>query len=76
MAFSDDDLRTIVETAKYSDPRASEYIITTLARRRGMIGRTFFSKLIQAPYDPLKPVSVYIRKQANHYKVVGIERSW
>jgi hypothetical protein len=147
MAFSDDDIRTIVETGKYSDPRAAEYIVATLAKRRDMIGRTFFSKmlpldhfrvekgellfddlavkyglrgsrlyevqwsrfdnmdrshvpipstgspllptqvlqaasgsyfgaLIHAPFDPLKPVSIYLRKQGNHYKVVGVERSW
>jgi hypothetical protein len=46
MAFTDDDIRAIVETAKFSDPAAAEYLITTLAQRRDKILRTFFSKLL------------------------------
>jgi hypothetical protein len=147
MAFTDDDIRAIVETARFTDPRSTEYIITTLAERRDRIGRTFFSKilpldhfrvdneellfddlavrygfhaprsyevcwskfdniqqkrdpvsdsgsnhlpseavqaasgsyfsaLINVSGDPLKPVSVYLRKDGNNYKVVGIDRTW
>jgi hypothetical protein len=147
MAFTDDDIRAIVETARYTDPRSTEYITTTLAERRNKIGRTFFSKIlpldhfriekdelsfddlavrygfhaartydvrwsrfdniqqkhdpipgtgsthlpaaareaplgsyfsavIGAPGDPLKPLSVYLRKEVKNYKVVGVDRAW
>ena len=147
MAFTDDDIRAIVETAGFTDPRATEYIVTTLAQRRDKIGRTYFSMIlpldhfrvendnllfddlavkygfhaartydvrwsaydnltqtdysmtndgsshlpreiaaaplgsyfsavIAAAGNPLKPVRVYIRKDRNNYKVVGIDRAW
>jgi hypothetical protein len=147
MAFTDDDIRAIVETAGFSDPRSTEYMIATLAQRRDKIGRTFFSKIlpldhfrveneellfddlavrygfhaprqydvrwfrfdnmtqrrdpipgslsadlpaeathgapgsyfsaiIHAPDDPLKSVSIYLRKENTAYKVVGVERAW
>jgi len=46
MAFTDDDIRAIVETGKYSDPRSADYVATTLAKRRDKIGKTFFSKVL------------------------------
>jgi hypothetical protein len=147
MAFTDDDIRAIVETARFSDPRATEYMISTLAERRNKIGQTFFSRILpldhfriengsllfddlavqygfQAPRNyvirwsrftntdqkskaisgaestqlppesipapsgsyfsavidalspPLKPVTVYVRKEGNSYKVVGIDHTW
>jgi hypothetical protein len=147
MAFTDDDIRAIVETARFTDPRSTEYISATLARRRDAIGRTFFSKILpldhfrvenedllfddlavrygfhaprsydvrwsrfdniqqksnpvsgsgsnhlplealqapsgsyfsaalDVPGNPLKPVSVYLRKEGDSYKVVGVDRSW
>ena len=36
----------------------------------------YFSASIGASGDPLKPVTVYIRKEDNRYKVVGVDRSW
>jgi hypothetical protein len=147
MAFTDDDIRAIVETGGYSDVRSAEYMITTLAERRNKIGRTFFSKIlpldqfriengqllfddlavrygfsaprsygvrwfrfnnidqkreaiagaesaelpmeamqassgvyfsatIQALGVPLKPVSIYLRKEETRYKIVGVDRTW
>ena len=147
MAFTDDDIRAIVEMAKYSDARSTEFMISTLVERRNRIGRTFFSKIlpldhfrlengnlqfddlavlygfqpprqygiqwfsfintdqkhelipgamstqlpaeaVRSPYgsyfcavinalgSPLKPVSIYIRKEENDFRVVGIERPW
>ncbi len=46
MAFSDDDIRAIVETAKYSDPAAADYMVNTLKERRDKIGRAFFGKVL------------------------------
>jgi len=147
MAFTDDDIRAIVETGRYTDPRCTEYILRTLAERRDKIGRVFFSKILPLDHfrveneelqfddlavrygfhpprsyevrwfkfdnihqksspipgtgsnhlpreatqavpgsyfssvidvsgDPLKPVTVYLRKEENSYKIVGIDRTW
>jgi hypothetical protein len=46
MAFTNDDIRAIVETGEFSDQRSAEYVIATLARRRDKIGRTFFSRVL------------------------------
>jgi hypothetical protein len=45
MAFSDEDIRAIAETGRFSDPRAASYLTATLAERRDKIGRTYFSKV-------------------------------
>jgi hypothetical protein len=46
MAFTADDIRAIVETARYSDNRSAEYMISTLAARRDKIGRTYLSRVL------------------------------
>ena len=145
MAFTDDDIRAIVETARFTDVRSTEYIAATLASRRNKIGQTFFSKVLPLDHfrlenddllfddlavqygfhsprnyevqwgafnntqqklnpiptarsthlpsetsqaavgsyfsadihvmgEPFKTVSVYLRKEVNNYRVVGIDR--
>jgi hypothetical protein len=39
--FSDADIRAIVEKARYSDPRATEYITATLVERRNRVLKTW-----------------------------------
>jgi hypothetical protein len=46
MAFTDEDIRAIVETGQYSDPRAIDTITVTLIERRDKIGKTYFSKVL------------------------------
>ena len=46
MGFTDDDIRAIVETVRFTDPRATEYLIATLAKRRNKIGQAYFSKVL------------------------------
>ena len=46
MAFTDDDIRALVETGEYGDPRVVDYLVTTLAQRRDKIGRTYLSKVL------------------------------
>jgi hypothetical protein len=46
MAFTDADIRALVETGKYSDPQATEYLTKTLSTRRDKIGRAFFSNVL------------------------------
>ncbi|MFQ5637241.1 MAG: hypothetical protein ACE5IR_04525, partial [bacterium] len=52
MSFSDADIRAIVETAKMSDSRAREYLITTLIGRRNKIGKYWFERM--NPLDKFK----------------------
>lgn len=46
LAFTDDDIRAIVETAQFSDPAATEYVARTIAKRRDKIGRTYLAKVL------------------------------
>ena len=46
MAFTDEDIRALVETGQYSDPRAVELITRTLAARRDKIGDRYFRKVL------------------------------
>jgi hypothetical protein len=46
MAFTDGDIRAIVSTGDYSDPKAGEWIASALIARRDKIGRAFFSQLL------------------------------
>jgi hypothetical protein len=44
MAFSNADLRAIVETAHYSDTRATDWVITCLIKRRDKIAQAWLSQ--------------------------------
>jgi hypothetical protein len=46
MAFTDEQIRAIVKTGEYSDPRVEETIVSTLIKRRDKIGRTFFAAVL------------------------------
>ena len=46
MAFSDEEIRAIVSTAKYSDSRAADWVAKCLIERRNKIGRAFFSDVL------------------------------
>ncbi len=46
MAFSDDAIRAIVNTAQFSDPRATEWLAKCLIERRNKIGRAFFEDVL------------------------------
>ncbi len=142
MAFTDEEIRAIVQVAEYSDPRATRYIADTLIARRDKIGRHFFSQVLpldrfrvedgelvfndlavdyrfadgrdytvqwsnfdnqaetktpissasslaipaagEGGYlaadihggDPNKSVTVYLRRNATGFEVVGIDRKW
>lgn len=47
--LSDDDIGSVVETAKYSDRRATDWIVKCLIERRNKIGRAVFRKVL--PFD-------------------------
>ena len=48
-AFTDDDIRVMVEQGRYQDPRAVDWLVTHLGRRRDIIARTWFDAI--APLD-------------------------
>jgi hypothetical protein len=45
MAIDDSLLRAAVESAEFSDPRATEFLFAALRERRDRIGRTFFARV-------------------------------
>ena len=48
-AFTDEHLDAVCETARYRDPRATEWVARVLAERRDMIAREWFTRV--APLD-------------------------
>ncbi|MBY0504493.1 MAG: hypothetical protein K2X03_11315 [Bryobacteraceae bacterium] len=54
MAIRDEEIRAIVESAHYSDPRATDWISQVLIERRDKIGRAVFAKLL--PLDRFRIV--------------------
>jgi hypothetical protein len=45
-AFSDEDIRAIVETGQYSDPRVVDYVTARLVERRNKILRAYLTKVL------------------------------
>jgi hypothetical protein len=45
MSFTDDDIRTIVETGDLSNPEAEQYLVEQLIQRRGKIGAYWFNRV-------------------------------
>jgi hypothetical protein len=52
MSFTDDDIRALASTGRYSDPRALEWIANALIERRDKIGRAFLPKVL--PLDDFR----------------------
>lgn len=52
LAFTDRDIRALVETGEYSDPRVVDYITSTLSERRDKMGQTYLSKVL--PLDSFR----------------------
>jgi len=46
MSLTDADLKAIVETGEYSDPRAAEWVTQVLIARRDKIGKAFFARVL------------------------------
>ncbi len=52
MAFTDDDIRAIVEQGQFSNPEAVDYITKTLIARRDAVGRAWFQRAL--PLEELR----------------------
>ncbi len=46
MSFDDDQIRALVNTGMFSDPKAVEWLTATLIGRRDKIGRTYFDRVL------------------------------
>lgn len=53
-AFSDEEIRALVETGEYSDPQAADWITESLIKRRDKIAEAWFAKTL--PLDRFKVV--------------------
>lgn len=54
MAFRDDDLRALVDAAKYSDSSAALYLLRKLIERRDKIGEYWFNQVNPIDYPDVK----------------------
>lgn len=54
MAFTNEDIRAIVETGDYSDPAVVEYLTQALIERRDKIGKVYFSKVLPLDHFAVK----------------------
>jgi len=53
MAFTDEEIRAMVETGQYTDRKAADWLVRCLIERRDRIGLTYFSKVL-----PLEKIRV------------------
>lgn len=52
MAFTDEEIAAIVQTAHYTDPESPQHLVRCLAERRDKIGRAYFSQVL--PLDDFR----------------------
>ncbi len=52
MAFTDDDIRTLVRTGQFAERRAEDWIVQCLIKRRDKIGKAYFAKVL--PLDDFR----------------------
>ncbi len=69
MAFTDGDIRAIVSTGEYSDPKAEAWIAESLIGRRDRIGATYFAKVL--PLDHFE-----VRDRALHFEDLEVEHGF
>ena len=68
-AFTDDDLRVLVEQARYRNPEAAEYLVATLAGRRDKIARAWFAEV--------PPVDFFTAADGGvAFRDLGVERGY
>ena len=79
MAFSDDDIKAIVSTGQFSNPKAADWVAECLIKRRDKIGQTYFAKVL--PLDQFSIVEnsltwVDLGKKHNMYAPASIKLQW
>jgi hypothetical protein len=68
LAFTDADIRALVETGGYSDPQAVEFISATLVQRRDKIGRRYLSKVLPLENFGIRNGELFFEDLAVRYK--------
>ncbi|MDP8228813.1 MAG: hypothetical protein P9M15_05110 [Candidatus Electryoneaceae bacterium] len=71
MSFTDEQLEAIVANAHYSDPDARAYMVGTLAARRDIIGRYYFSRV--NPLDNFELQDGNDDRQQLHFDDIAVE---
>jgi hypothetical protein len=67
LSFTDQDIRTLVETGEYSDPRVVDYLVAALSQRRDKIARTYFSKVLPLDHFRVSNDELLFDDLAVHY---------
>ena len=67
MVFTNEDIRAIVETGEFSDPRVVDYLTATLAQRRDKIGKTYFSKVLPLDHFAVSEGELHFEDLAMKY---------
>ena len=71
MAFTDEQIRALVQTGQYSDPRATEWIIDCLIKRRDKIGRAFFPKVLPLDRFEVRDGCLVFEDLEIHHKLLA-----
>lgn len=71
MAFTDEEIRALVKTGLYSDPRAADWITECLIKRRDKIGKAFFSKLLPLDHLEVRDGRLVFADLAVEHKLAG-----
>ncbi|HBY63287.1 MAG TPA: hypothetical protein DEH78_25985 [Solibacterales bacterium] len=66
MAFTDEEIRAVVKTGRYSDPEAEKYVADVLIARRDKVGRAFLDQVL-----PLEDFAV--RNERLVYRDVAVD---
>ena len=73
-AFTDHDLSLIVKEGKYSDPAAEKYLLQTIIKRRDIIGKYFFERVV--PLDHFRLRGSEDAKQALVFTDLAVEAGY
>jgi hypothetical protein len=68
LAFTDEDIRALVETGEYSDPRVVDCLVAVLAERRDKIGHTYFSKILPLDFFTVRNGELHFADLAVEHK--------
>jgi hypothetical protein len=73
-AFTDAEIRALVETGEYTDPRAAQWIADTLIKRRDKIAEAWFSRVL--PFDNFKVADGRLTFEDLAANRIGSEREY
>lgn len=79
MAFTNEEIRALVDTGQYSDPRVPEYIAKALAERRDKIGRAYFQKVLSIDHFRVEEGQLSFKDLSFQYGFTGqrlFQYSW